>query len=215
MSSPLGESPSRLLSLPLELQEDIIGCLDVPSKLCLRLVSLYFKSLIPRSPHSDLLVAEKTAWGIRRGLYTCMDCTRLRPSHFFADAMKKGSKGRNGKEPQKRFCIDCGLKPKWGTTRYSPGTEIEVEGRRRVWCKDCRRVSDTVACAGSGLCEDCHGPTTYCRPPAYCAERTRITSSSTRGKMKNSRYGAYDDYDDDGLDDDYNEDFWESYDPSY
>jgi len=33
--------------------------------------------------------------------------------------------------------------------------------------------------------------------------------------MKNSRYGAYDDYDDDGLDDDYNEDFWESYDPSY
>lgn len=199
---------SRLLSLPLELQKDIIESLDIPSKLCLRLTNHHLQSLIPCATHPDLLVAEQTPWARRRGLYACMDCRRLRSSRCFADAMKKGPKGLNGKEPHKRFCVDCGLKPKWGTTRYSPGAEIEVEGKKHVWCKACELYKDTVACRGSGLCKGCHGPVLYCSEVRGCLKLRLGTSK----KRKRGRPGwrDYDDYDDDlWLDDDGRVRLWE------
>lgn len=68
--------------------------------------------------------------------------------------MLTGPKGKNGKEPQKRFCVECGLKgPR---SRYSPGTEIVVEGRRSVLCKECKTYSGEAGCVGSGMCASCH-----------------------------------------------------------
>lgn len=121
--------------------------------------------------------------------------------------MKKGPKGLNGKEPHKRFCVDCGLNPKWRATRYSPGAEIEVEGKKHVWCKVCEQYRDNVGCRGSGLCMECHGPTLYCSEMRGCVKKGMGTS-------KKRRRGGWMEYDyDDGLDDLDRERFWECYDP--
>ncbi|OCL05468.1 hypothetical protein AOQ84DRAFT_271563, partial [Glonium stellatum] len=127
-----------LLALPVELQKDIIDFLDFPSKQALRSTSHHFFIITKRPTHGELLVIEQSAWAIERRLYACKDCIRLRPSHKFADAMRKGPKGLNGRQPHKRFCIDCGLHPKPRTTRYSPGARIEVEGKRYVLCNICK-----------------------------------------------------------------------------
>ncbi|KAH8749624.1 hypothetical protein F5882DRAFT_421398 [Hyaloscypha sp. PMI_1271] len=85
-----------------------------------------------------------------------MDCLRLRFQAKFAPAMLHGPKGKNGKEPQKRFCVECGLKrPR---SRYAPGAEIVVEGKRHLFCKECRVYSGEVRCVGvgSGMCASCH-----------------------------------------------------------
>ena len=114
----------------------MISHLDIPSKLKFRLTNRHFHTLIPRPTHSVLLLAERTPWALTRNLYSCMNCLRLRPQAKFATAMLNGPKGKNGKEPQKRFCIECGLKgPR---SRYSPGAEIIVEGKRHVLCKECK-----------------------------------------------------------------------------
>ena len=200
-------SPSRLLALPVELQKDIIELLDIPSKLALRITSWQFSFLIKPPTHQDLLAAERSTWAMARRLFACQDCIRLRPSREFADAMKKGPKGLNGKEPHKRFCIDCGLHPKPRTTRYSPGSEMEVMGKRYVICKFCRMYTSEVGCVGSGLCGDCHascgcqcGPTSVSMAPR----------SGSSAKKKRARQREYENEWD--LPDGYDEHFWECYD---
>src|SRR5436190_2212968 len=148
-------SSSILLSLPTELQLWIIDVCDIPSKLALRMTNHHFRALIRRPTHADLLAAEKTPWGEDRDLFSCMDCLRLRRRCNFADAMTKGPKGKQGKEPQKRFCLYCGLNPKPRTTRYSLGSEVKVGGERFVFCKACKRYDRGGGQAGSGLCILC------------------------------------------------------------
>jgi hypothetical protein len=189
---------SRLLALPGELKKNIIDVLDIPSKLALRITSRDFFLLIKPATHKDLMAIEKSVWAIQRGLYTCMDCTRLRPSCKFADAMRKGSKGLNGKKPHRRFCIDCGLHPKLHTTRYSPGAEITVNDKRYVLCKKCRNYTANVVSIGSGLCGECHP-----LPITVGPSRRR---SSARKRWRR-------DYEDDFPWEDMGE-FWEYYDPS-
>jgi hypothetical protein len=203
------DTSSRLLALPMELQKDIIDVLDIPSKLALRITSRRFLSLIKPATHQDLVSAEKSAWAIRRGLYACMDCIRLRPSRKFADAMKKGPKGLNGKEPHKRFCIDCGLHTKPYTTRYSPGAEIKVDGKRYVLCKDCRKYTAEVGGVGSGLCGGCHSRSggQYGSMSSFMIPR-----SGSSARRRGSRARDYEDEWD--LPEGYDEHFWECYDPA-
>src|SRR5438034_6031070 len=146
---------STLLSLPVELHIWIVNLCDIPSKLALRMTNRHFRALIKPPTHAQLLEAEKTRWAEVRDLFSCMDCLRLRLRCKFADAMTKGPKGKRGKEPQKRFCLDCGLNPKLGTTRYSPGSEMKVGGTRFVICKDCRSYEIAGGSPGSGLCIEC------------------------------------------------------------
>jgi hypothetical protein len=115
----------------------------------------HFRALIKPPTHAELLEAETTGWAEARGLFSCMDCLRLRRRRKFADAMTKGPKGKRGKEPHKRFCLDCGLNPMPGTTRYSPGSEMKVGGLRYVLCKDCQSYRIGAGSPGSGLCTRC------------------------------------------------------------
>lgn len=150
--NPAAETPSRLLALPGELQDGIINHLDAPSKLALQITNRHFQSLVKIS-HAELLVAEKSRWAEQRSLFACMDCCRLRHSREFGDTMKKGPKARGG---SLRYCIDCGLHPKPGTTRYSPGSEIKVRGVRNILCLRCRKYTGDVGCIGSRECHKCH-----------------------------------------------------------
>lgn len=151
----IASSSSILLSLPVELQLWIVSVCDIPSKLTLRMVNQHFRALINPPTHAELLEAEKTSWAEARALFTCMDCRRLRLRCKFADAMTKGPKGKRGKEPQKRFCLDCGLNPKPGMLRYSPGSEMKVVGERFALCRKCRNYDLAGGSAGSGLCVTC------------------------------------------------------------
>jgi hypothetical protein len=207
--SPVVNTPSRLLALPVEIQNEIIDVLDMPSKLALKITNVHFNSLI-RLTHQDLLATEQSLWARRKCLYTCMDCCRLRPSQRFADAMRKGRKGINGQEPQKRFCIDCGIHPKPQTTRYSPGAEIAVDGRRYVLCKRCRKYTEEVGCVGSGVCGRCHT-----RLGCKCSPSTKIEIPRNRAAVNERRNMAHA-YEDDWADlpDYYDDYFWETYDPA-
>jgi hypothetical protein len=150
---------SGLERLPAELQRLILDNLDLPSKIALRLGNHHFNALIPRPTHAELLVAERTPWATICHLYACRKCVRLRPSNRFTDAMKKGPRGRNGKVPCKRFCIDCGLDQKKGGP-YSRGAEFDVEGRRHVVCWVCRKPGERGS-ENSSRCKECYDQWKY------------------------------------------------------
>lgn len=130
------------------------------------LMCTHFNTAISPPTHAQLLIAEKTPWARRLGLYSCMDCVRLRAGIKFADKMKKGKKGLNGQQSHKRLCADCGMEPKEGKIRYPPGSEIVVNGRRMVNCECCKKWKGgvEVGCSGSRQCLECHQKYSYrCR----------------------------------------------------
>jgi hypothetical protein len=205
---------SKLLLLPTELQNNIISHLDIPSTLILRLTNRHFYTLNSCPTHTTLLLAERTPWAVTLNLYSCMDCLRLKPQAKFATAMLNGPKGRNGKDPQKRFCVECGLKgPR---SRYSPGAEIVVEGKRHVLCKECKVYSGEVGCVGSGMCASCHGKKgcgEMCRNKKGRArqqrrERERDRESHIRGSLGDAMIDLAENPED-WM---YNEYWWETHD---
>ncbi|KAF8856859.1 hypothetical protein BDZ45DRAFT_675222 [Acephala macrosclerotiorum] len=218
MSAPVqaNSPPSTLLTLPLEIQNSITTHLTTPSILALRQTCTHFNHTLSPPTHPQLLLTEKTPWATSRNLYACKDCLRLRPSSKFADAMKKGKKGLNGKEPHKRFCVDCGVEPKKGETRYSPGTEIVVDGERRVFCEGCgkRKGGDEAGCPGSRECRACHGIDKvgcgFCKNGKFVERMRRADVRKGRNKRKRKRRD-WDCWDE--LPDEYDEYFWECYDP--
>ncbi|KAH8756843.1 hypothetical protein BGZ57DRAFT_772259, partial [Hyaloscypha finlandica] len=130
------------------LQNNIISHLDIPSTLKLRLTNRHFHTLNPYPTHVTLLLVERTPWAVAPNLYRCMDCLRLRFQEKFAPAMLHGPKGKNGKEPQKRFCVECGLKrPR---SRYAPGAEIVVEGRDICFVKSVGCIVERWGVLGLG-----------------------------------------------------------------
>lgn len=44
-----------------------------------------------------------------------------------------------GRDSEKRFCIECGLRPRQGAARYGPGAQITVQGAFFVVCLSCRQ----------------------------------------------------------------------------
>lgn len=131
----------HFLSLPPELHALITEFLPVESLLQLRLTSAYFHHLIPRLSHDQLLQAESTDWARHRDLYACRYCLRLRPVGCFANRMLRRRRSRAGRDSGKRFCVECGLRPRQGTgtARYGPGAQITIQGAYFVLCLSCRQ----------------------------------------------------------------------------
>jgi hypothetical protein len=96
----------------------------------------YLSSDTPLS-HIELVEAETTTFGMENDLYACRDCLRLRPSAKFGDKMMKRRKRKHGEDAHKRFCVDCGIKPREGTTRYCAGSQIAIQGEHYVICGRC------------------------------------------------------------------------------
>ncbi|RJE24052.1 hypothetical protein PHISCL_03588, partial [Aspergillus sclerotialis] len=71
---------------------------------------------------------EVSDFGMENDLYTCRDCLRLRPRAKFADKMVKKRKAKFAVEAMKRFCVECGINPRPGTTRYTYGSHIVIQG---------------------------------------------------------------------------------------
>jgi hypothetical protein len=175
MSSPLPSTtppqPSSLpplLRLATELHLAIISFLpdlkdtrdehDV-ALLQLRRTNHYFRGLVPRPTHDDLLSLE---WALSKySVYACQFCRYLRPGNKFAAAMLKGPKGINGASRYKRFCADCGFDTTvvGKSQRYCPGTRACVGGVDWVWCKYCKIVKkgEEAEAMCVGLCRACYG----------------------------------------------------------
>lgn len=130
---------SPFFTLPPELHILIADFLPVCDVLVLRLTCGYLHNLVPRASHGLLLLAESTDWARHRDVYTCRYCLRLRPAYRFADRMLRRRRCRAGHDSNKRFCIECGLRPREGTARYGAGAQITIQGAFFVLCLSCQR----------------------------------------------------------------------------
>lgn len=129
----------HFLDLPPELHALITEFLPICDLLQLKLTCGYFHDLIPPPSHDQLLQAESTDWARHRDLYACRYCLRLRPACRFADRMLRRRRSRRGSDSGKRFCVECGLRPRRGTARYGPGAQITVQGIFFVLCLSCQQ----------------------------------------------------------------------------
>lgn len=127
---------ASLLDIPTELKLHIIQNRDALDQVHLKMTCRTFNELIPRPAMKQLLKLEISTFAMREGkdLHACTDCLRLLPRTDFADQMVKGKRGKFGTHREKRFCIQCGINPRPGITRYSRGACIDQQGERFVIC---------------------------------------------------------------------------------
>jgi hypothetical protein len=149
---------TTLLSLPPELHLLISTYLQFPDIVYFRTSCAYLYALLPPLTHSDLLLAETTELALSRDIYACRYCLRLRPASCFADRMRRRRRGRFGRDAEKRFCVECGLRPRAGAdeeARYGPGAQVRIDGVLYVICITCRRFglgyAGGIECRGCGL----------------------------------------------------------------
>lgn len=147
-----------LISLPQELQEEIISNLEWPDRVCLKLTCKHYNQLIPSLDLNQLLEAEESAFSEQRDLYACRYCLRLRDGTDFANKMLKRTRGRGHQDAAKRFCVDCGLNAPEGATRYAPGAEISVGDVTKIICELCKSfklIGKDVDGNKARACVDC------------------------------------------------------------
>ncbi|KAJ0418531.1 hypothetical protein BJY00DRAFT_314897 [Aspergillus carlsbadensis] len=146
-----------LLTLPPELHLLILTYLPFPSRTHLALTCTYFHNLIPPMTHTELLAAESTEFATTRDLYACRYCLRLRHSSAFGDRMLHRRRGRRGKSAGRRFCVECGLRPRGGgEARYGPGAKVVRGGVVFVVCRVCGGFGE-VGVDGGDECRVCFG----------------------------------------------------------
>lgn len=149
-------SASSLITLPAELQEQIIQELAFPDNIFLGMTCRYFYTILKPPTHEQLLSAENTEFTIREDIYACRDCLRLRRASRFADNMTKKKRRRSGLESYNRFCVECGLKSGPGNTRYTRGSRIMIKGVCHVICIRCGQFKEgSDDNNGLSECETC------------------------------------------------------------
>ena len=125
---------TNLMTLPQELQDQIVGNLEWPDTVYLKATCKHFSHLIPSLNMEQLLEAEKSVFCKHRDLYACRYCLRLRDGTEFADRMRENCRSRGDQEAAKRFCVDCGLNTPNGAVGYSFGAEISMGGVTKIIC---------------------------------------------------------------------------------
>jgi hypothetical protein len=138
-----------IFRLPAELHLEIIKLLDIRDRVILASASRYFRFIISAPTHSELLVAEDSAWAKSRQLYACKGCVNLHSWASFADSMRKGKWCRSGTLANSRLCLKCGVT----SALYTPGVHLTICNRAHVICITCQRLTDQVG--RHGLCAAC------------------------------------------------------------
>ena len=80
---------------------------------------------------------------VKTRYFGCKECLRLRPASKFADSMVTGRNGKFGRNPEMRFCIDCGTKTPSdgsGPALYIRGVVLRVGGQMMVFCLECGKL---------------------------------------------------------------------------
>ncbi|OJJ53452.1 hypothetical protein ASPSYDRAFT_36390 [Aspergillus sydowii CBS 593.65] len=128
---PTTSKPFPILDLPPELHLLIADVSPPSTVMNLRLVNKHFNTLIPALSREQLLEAETSDLSIRKNLYACSVCLRLRRRRKFADDMIQGHRERLGEDRGYRLCIDCGCNPILGKPYYRDGDAITIKGSVR------------------------------------------------------------------------------------
>lgn len=128
-----------LLRLPPEIHLIILRFVFFRDRIHLKQTCQYFNDLIPPLSHAELLAAETSDYAQDRDLYTCRYCLRLLPASMFAHKMLQSRRAKHGRDVDRRFCVECGLKPRDGTARYGPGAQITMQGTVYVICLLCKQ----------------------------------------------------------------------------
>jgi hypothetical protein len=147
-----------LIDLPNEIQQHIIDYLDFPSNVLLKMTCRYFNTFITALGHGELMEAETSDFCLQKDLYACRDCLRLRTKTTFADNVVRKRRGRYRIDSAKRFCVDCGVNPREGTTRYCAGSQIVMQGELYVICGSCRTFAKgarTEEGRNTSVCQRC------------------------------------------------------------
>lgn len=136
-SSSTKYDTASLLGIPTELKLLIIENLPAVDRICLKMACRVFNDLIPRLNLRQLLELERSPFGWSGGeknmdRFACCLCLQLLRRTAFADQVTKGKMGKGGSQPQRRFCVQCGLK-----YRYTPGSHISRQGKHFVVCRRC------------------------------------------------------------------------------
>ena len=140
-----------LLTLPGEIQNNIIANLDALSATALRYTSQYFKRIIPLPPLSrdrgEFHRIECATWHPSSHEFACYTCCQMKPRREFTPTQTKGKRGKNGARWEGRRCAMClireGQLSSGFVIKSSDGTEIQaVCGAcatiQRKWCIDCK-----------------------------------------------------------------------------
>ncbi|KAL3467921.1 hypothetical protein BJX64DRAFT_282808 [Aspergillus heterothallicus] len=152
------QAKKMLLTLPPELHLLLLTHLTFPEKSHLKLTCHYFHTLIAPMTHDELLTAENTQFATERDLYACRYCLRLRHRDKFADRMLRRARGRRGRDARKRFCVQCGLKPReGGEARYGAGARVVLRGQVYVLCMECGGFGVAGVLPGGVVAEVCSG----------------------------------------------------------
>ncbi|CVK96055.1 uncharacterized protein FPRN_12132 [Fusarium proliferatum] len=152
-------SPHTLSTLPNEIQNDIINQLDSFGKLILRTTSRHFRAMVAITVN-DVLTAERASVSLGKDLLGCYDCLSLKRAECFADNTRRGKTGRWGSKPTSRFCIDCGLRPASGITRYSRANKIIIgrEGFVKCFCEKGGILPVSSFSENRWVCKACWAP---------------------------------------------------------
>ncbi|KAE8324450.1 hypothetical protein BDV39DRAFT_180516 [Aspergillus sergii] len=197
--------PTTLLDLPTEIHQHIAQCLDFPSLIQLKLVCQHFYALLPPLSFNRMLEVEVSAFGMQKDLYTCGDCLRLRPRARFADNMVKKKRAKFAVGAKKRFCVDCGVNARQGTTRYTRGSQIIVQGEQYVICRSCGAFREAAVEGGRNMSE-CRHCRLFSREIERRAEeyraqqeraRLRVEQAMRRARSRELWGSEYEDSEDD------------------
>lgn len=153
--------PVPMMKLPVELHMAIIDNLTFPDNITLQMTSRYFWKTIKPLSHIELLQAETSYHSRVRDLFACQKCLRLRYGTEYADKMTKGKRSAGGHGAGIRFCIDCGINPKYGQPCYCRGSHIVVEGQICVRCIECDRVRVSLNGTITNQCRVCWDRAAY------------------------------------------------------
>lgn len=170
---------TTLLDLPTEIHQLIAQCLDFPSLIRLKTICRHFHTLISPLSVDQMLEVEVSAFGWQKDLYTCRDCLRLRPRAKFADNMIRKKKAKLAVDAEKRFCVDCGINPRQGTTRYTLGSHIVIQGEQYVICRSCGVFREAAVERGRNMSE-CQRCWSFSRANEQRAEEIRARQERAR-----------------------------------
>ncbi|KAJ5894621.1 hypothetical protein N7495_006312 [Penicillium taxi] len=194
---------STICDLPAEILLMIVNHLDAFSTIWLQRSCRLFHGTIPSPTHLELIKAETTYFGTQNDLYACRDCLRLRPRAKFADNMVKRKKSKWGEKVTERWCVDCGIKPRPGTNRYTAGNIITILGVPFVICSKCRKFREGASENGKLLfvCQVCRGFTRAIEERAELDksrhERARLRAEqAARRARRRETWGSASDSDD-------------------
>ncbi|PLN83960.1 hypothetical protein BDW42DRAFT_57773 [Aspergillus taichungensis] len=200
--SELKMTGPTILYLPTEIHLLIARHLDSLSLLRLKITCRLFRTRTPSLDVPQMLQVEESVFGCQKGLYTCVDCMRLRPRAAFADNMIKKKKAKWASHAGRRFCVDCGTNPR--TIRYSRGSHVVIEGRQHVVCLSCGAFREAAVEGGRNMSQ-CHRCRSLSRAIKQRAEEQRAREERARLQaeraMRRARrrqvWGSDSDYSDD------------------